>query len=385
VISSPANFQRKILLNIILLALLDYSSLGGFFMKSVLVYGDLMIDKTWVVQEKIEDSIQPHGDVVPLRRIAPGRLDESLGGAGTIAATLTHFCAPDVSVQLLCYSGLIENKILGDVTLHRLLTSGDPLTTIKFRIWTYRPDADEKPELKYRFDQDAPVPKLTGDLPDLPQLDLIIISDFKKGTVQPAIIDALLMRYPNTPLLVDSKNERLFQANPSLRTHGGTLFVNRDEANRFWQVEATDASEKLDISGSVINCRTDLLKLGKSLLENLPKWNLIVKLDREGAFLFSGREYAEFHSTPIVATGISAGDIFLSAWVQAQLHNSDLCLTLKHATITASEWVRFSSSITSWELAWNANHEAPTPLDFSPKEPVSNSEDPVFHAVETEL
>src|SRR6266542_6649014 len=175
-------------------------------MKTILVYGDLMIDRTWIVT-KPASTAQRHGDVIPKRREAPTRSDEFLGGAGTIATALAHFCSIDASVHLLCYSGPIENKTRGNVTLHQLPTSSDPITTIKFRV--YIKAKNGKPKFKYRFDQDAPAPVLTGNLPDLPQLDSIILSDFNKGAVQPQIINALLTKYPNTPWLVDSKNASL--------------------------------------------------------------------------------------------------------------------------------------------------------------------------------
>lgn len=335
-------------------------------MKNVLVYGDLMIDRSWIVSGRTESTAQSHADVTPMRRIDPSRLDDSLGGAGMTASAVAHLCSRYCKVHLLAASGPLDERVLGSVKLvqiprHREYES---VTTTKFRIY----NVNEKglPVLRQRFDQDAPPPVITGELPNnLPPPAYLILSDFKKGAVQPLLLKKILAGYPDAEVFVDTKDKCLFDNCPELIDREGTLFINRQEATRLWQLYRNHDSD-LDISLALRHCLVDLLEMGRTFLNKLPRWGIVVKLDKDGAVLFHNNSFyvQEVHASK--APGIGAGDVFLASWLQGIfLGASNKGQLLKHAATTATAWVDQPDAIAIWEKAWQAGREAPVCADIS--------------------
>src|SRR6185295_17323709 len=112
--------------------------------RTILVYGDLMVDRSWVVSGRISTTSQAHNDIPPLQRIAPERHPDRLGGAGLLASAIRHLCAP-AAVSLLCTSSTIDDRTLDGLTLHQLDVTETPTTTIKFR--AYRLNTEGLPKL----------------------------------------------------------------------------------------------------------------------------------------------------------------------------------------------------------------------------------------------
>ncbi len=335
-------------------------------MKNVLIYGDVMIDRSWIVSGRTEATVQKHGDIPPFRRIAPERLDDSLGGAGTTASAISHLCARFCKAYLLATSGVIDGKVLNNVELIQIprRQSDQPVTTIKMRIYTL--DERGLPTLRHRFDQDGPAPDSTDKLPaNLPVPTYVIVSDFKKGAVRPALLNQLLDRFSGAEMLIDTKDSELFQKCPKLVDRGGVLFLNRDEATRLWQLYRAPGSE-LDISFPLRHCLVDLLEMGQIFRQKLPAWKIVIKLDKDGAVLFQNDEfYLQKVQTPSKTAGIGAGDVFLASWLQGVfLGIVDKGQLLAHATATASAWVDLSSIQETWNKAWDAGREAPFCLDL---------------------
>jgi hypothetical protein len=335
-------------------------------MKNVLVYGDVMVDRSWIVSGRTEMTVQAHADVIPMRRVAPGRLDDRLGGAGMAAAAVAHLCARYCRVHLLGASRPLDGRILGSVTPLQTPRQhiDDSVTTIKLRIY----NVNEKglPILRHRFDQDAPSPQLTGALPnDLLSPSHLIISDFKKGTVQPSLLKKLLYRFRDAEVLVDTKDSDLFEKCPALKTRGGVLFLNREEAMRLWQRYRGPTADHIDIMLRLRHCLVDLLELGQGLMKKLPKWDLVVKLDRDGAVLFCGKDFYVQTVDAGEGASIGAGDVLLAAWLQASfLGCRNKGQLLGHAARTATAWVTQASLLDTWNKAWKAGREAPVCADL---------------------
>jgi hypothetical protein len=55
---------------------------------SVLVIGDLMIDRSWVVRESDSATSQHHGDILAQRLLDSGARTAMFGGSGTVARRL---------------------------------------------------------------------------------------------------------------------------------------------------------------------------------------------------------------------------------------------------------------------------------------------------------
>jgi sugar/nucleoside kinase (ribokinase family) len=334
-------------------------------MKNVLVYGDIMIDRNWIVSGRTETTVQRHADVMPMRRIASNRLDDSLGGAGMTAAAVAHLCARYCKVHLLGASAVIDSRVLGSVTPVQIPRRhfDESVTTTKLRIY----NVNEKglPVLRYRFDQDAPPPELTGELPNnLPSPSHLIISDFKKGAVQPPLLETILERFPDAEVFVDTKDSTLLSNNPKLLHRGGLLFLNRQEATRLWQ-HYRNANNDLDITLALRHCLEDLLEIGQTLVDKLSGWDIVIKLDKDGAVLFHDKSFYVQAVSPSRAAGIGAGDVLLASWLQGSfLGTKDRGQLLAHATTTATAWVEQADNLDTWNKAWEAGREAPVCADI---------------------
>jgi sugar/nucleoside kinase (ribokinase family) len=335
-------------------------------MKNMLIYGDVMVDRNWIVSGRTEATAQKHADVPPMRRIAPQRLDDSLGGAGMTASAVAHLCARFCKAHLLAASGVIDTRVLGGVELIQIPRrhADQSVTTIKMRIY----NINEKglPTLRHRFDQDAPPPDATDELPaNLPSPSHLIVSDFSKGAVKRSLLRKLLERFPDAEIFVDTKNSALFEKCPELVPRAGVLFINRDEATRLWQLYRSPGSD-LDISLALHHCLADLLEMGGIFLQKLPGWSVVVKLDHDGAVLFHNNQfYVQDVTTPSNTAGIGAGDVFLASWLQGVfLGARDRGQLLAHATISATTWVGLAGIQETWNAAWEAEREAPNCTDI---------------------
>jgi hypothetical protein len=335
-------------------------------MKNVLVYGDVMIDRNWIVSGRTETTVQSHADVIPMRRIDPRRLDDSLGGAGMTASAVAHLCASYSKVHLLASSNEIDSRVLGGVTLLQIPRRhmDESVTTTKLRIYTF----NEKglPVLRNRFDQDAPPPDSTGKLPNkLPSPTHLIIADFKKGAIQPPLLQEMLNRFPDAEVFVDTKDSYLFNTCPELLSRGGVLFLNREEATRLWRLHRIPGGNDLDITLALRHCLVDLLDMGQTLLEKLPKWDIVIKLDKDGAVLFHKDEFYVQSVRASKAAGIGAGDVFLASWLHGGfLGAKDKGQRLAHAVMTATTWVEQADVLDTWKKAWDAGREAPVCADI---------------------
>jgi bifunctional ADP-heptose synthase (sugar kinase/adenylyltransferase) len=187
----------------------------------LIVVGDFMIDRSWVVNAGVPDTVQAHGDVKPMKRIKPSWNSDRLGGAGMTLTALQAMCQLKGYKAVLHGIGiwsaddkeLMERLARGHapsaspgapVQLHRLETTSrtgcTPITTIKSRF--YSQIAEEQPQLIARYDQDPDdvEPKygqepLAGlQLPPAASVSAVLIADFNKGTVQPELIGALSRR-----------------------------------------------------------------------------------------------------------------------------------------------------------------------------------------------
>src|ERR1700743_1368894 len=90
----------------------------------VLVVGDVMIDRSWVVSGRIQDTVQAHDDVKPNKRHFPDSLADRLGGAGITAAALSHIsdlAKLDVKVHLLGLFDPPDRSVIGKIIPHHLL------------------------------------------------------------------------------------------------------------------------------------------------------------------------------------------------------------------------------------------------------------------------
>jgi hypothetical protein len=303
--------------------------------KKILVVGDLMLDRNWIVAEGAV-SAQPHNMISPQRRKEPLFQDSRLGGAGFTAAGLarirnfevhllgSHHPADEATFE---YLGLLHKKQtprLGEIAFHQLnINKINRCTTVKLRIYTQDKNLFSQ---KFRFDQDDKIDHHDNqskvDLDQLGDFDAVVISDQLKGCISDLLVSHLSRRYANAWWYVDTKNPRFF--NWDLPERNGTLFLNRveflDACSKVLGVKA----ERWEILGS-LGGRRRLLELAQALMvaPDFRQWSLVVKLDRDGALACwrSGEDVmvALGAGQKLELDGIGAGDMFLVGWLKASL------------------------------------------------------------------
>jgi hypothetical protein len=333
----------------------------------IIVVGDFMIDRSWVVNAGVPDTVQAHGDVKPMKRIKPSWNSDRLGGAGIALTALQAMCrlkgypaalhglgiwsADDKELMERLARGRTESATPDvSVQLHRLQTTSRegcmPITTIKARF--YSQVAEEQPQLIARYDQDPDEtePKYAQDplaglqLPPADAVRAVLIADFNKGTVQPELIGALARRLQgnsNCVWLLDSKRPGVFQ---ELRLERLDFFTcNRDEMFKLLSALSGETTLPLTAERSrQVDLLTALNELVQKIPPQPPVKYLVAKFDRDGAcvcdvqgFAKDGDNLALVQPQPLVknSPGIAAGDFFNASLVldevryRAQRHAGD--------------------------------------------------------------
>jgi hypothetical protein len=256
--------------------------------KVILVVGDLVLDRAWWVTSDIAPAAQPHGNVVPRRRLNPNEPDSRPGGAALTAAGLVQALnwyrlqaeqrawveeqggsdsRPSLHRSVVEDFDRVEVHLLGaygaaqesefktllsadqfrrwshdsvgpsGVTVHRWQTRDriEWPTTVKFRV--YRSDESERPTLAARYDQEAEpgvavqwagldecLPSAVKD-----RVLAVVITDLCKGLMTPEVWRELRQQLGHLPWFIDSKNPELGTGDYELPDRPSTLFPNRTE------------------------------------------------------------------------------------------------------------------------------------------------------------
>ncbi|SRR6266481_4975447 len=316
--------------------------------KAILVVGDLMIDRTWVVPNKSSIATsQAHDGIPPRKLINPLWQTDVLGAAGFVARAALS-AAPGSKIHFAggWQDSFNPSEFLSPedkaanpqprISFIRAATT--PFNTEKFRIYE---DTAEEPRLVYRFDRDLSDDRgqmykvLAKDdiWPPPEEVAVVIVSDFAKGLLDSLLeskeIRAKLQEYGERPFLLDTKrasNDKVFTDLP------WTLALpNREELAR---LVGLDAVEPPSFRPSGDNTYALNPRLAESLLKfcevfptskEIPQRNVLVKLDREGALLYERNFGATDRLTALVlpsdqkkVAGIGAGDV-LAAHLAAKL------------------------------------------------------------------
>ncbi len=341
----------------------------------IVVVGDFMVDRTWLLAGDATETSQAHGDVVPKKRLHPTWKALRPGGAGmhVMALQALHrvFKNEEFSKRL---EGDLKSLIAGipcEIKVHalglwgqagagdgslvtdlphllgrfnkidgrevsptveaHLITAKDKngddvdfVTTLKTRFYSEGPG--DRPTLSFRFDQDPPKPHedTTYELPDsdtLPagdQVASVFVSDFDKGAVNEKVLTAVhnwtAVGGTACPWFIDSKNAKILEILPK-GAHIAALAGNRDEVFRLASnLEEGNEDQLVEIPRGR-QPSIELLKVIEALSVKLSDETLLaVKLDEEGACLHqSGKGHLAKPNVPIKSEGIAAGDFFDAA------------------------------------------------------------------------
>lgn len=345
--------------------------------KHLLVVGDFMIDRAWILSGSPSVTSQSHADVIPMKRIFPARDDERPGGAGSSLAALRALCQITNSHYHIHGIGVWEQKddqllrrLVGEakteegtrdrVELHRLNVKNekDIVTIVKARF--YLQLADERPRLVARYDQDPDRPPIFSEKPlenlDLPSpmdIQAVLVADFDKGTVQKSVLSALREYIGDNKdclWLVDSKRDDIYDLLPDeLRVQ--ILTMNREEtvrlASRLGGRQEPSIPSGNQASIELLSRLEDIID-GAAKKKKVVQW-VVLKLDRDGACAcnHNGEKIILVHPRAALSSaGISAGDYFnasLLLGVAANADNTEISQAiLRSACATAANWLAFT-------------------------------------------
>ncbi len=293
-----------------------------FLQPTVLVIGDLMLD---VYLKGVSSRLTPEAPV-PVVDIASR--STSLGGGANTAVNTRYLGA---QVTFCSVSGKDEDGSKATALLEtagitpRVLQCADRQTIVKTRVMAAH-------QLLTRFDSGTETP-VTGDTErafirllqqEFPKHDAIIIADYCKGLITPAVIAALqtLNRRHKKFIAVDSRRLECFKSlSPSL------VKPNYHEAVQLLGLHVQQ------------HCRAQQINnLGADIYSRTGAAITAVTLDEEGAVIFDGNQPVYYcGAQPVTTPNVSgAGDAYISAFTLACLSGADLAAAAELAATAAA-------------------------------------------------
>lgn len=305
------------------------SQFTGF---SVLVIGDLMLD---VYLKGASTRLAPEA-AVPIVDIL--NTETALGGAANVAANLKHLgaCVTFCSVTGKDKDGYSSIELLSGLGVNCMVQKDESrITIVKTRIMVGT-------QLMVRYDSGSvhPISEtaenwLISILEEhYPQYDAIIVADYNKGVITPAVIDALKvlnLRYGKF-MAIDSKRLECFKhLSPSL------VKPNYQEIVKLLRLDSQYNQRAQQISS-----------FGRQIFSLTRGVITAVTLDEEGAVIFSGEELSyrccAHRTIPTHVAG--AGDSYVSAFTLACLAGADIATAAEISAAVAA--VAISKNTTAY-------------------------------------
>ena len=276
--------------------LLTPDVVGDLSGKRVLVVGDVMLD-AYLMGDA--DRISPEAPV-PVVRIERERY--LLGGAGNVArnivalggvATLIGSMGEDASADRI--RALVRDEGIGGAFVTLPLRP----TTVKTRVMARRQQMlrlDQEDASPFSDDeQEAVLSVVAAQLPDH---EVVILSDYSKGLVSAAFMDrfrALLASCPHpVKVLIDPKPS-------NVGLYGGSFLLT------------PNTKETGECAGMPVRSREEILAAGRSILGKVGCPHLLTTLGPDGMALFSG---ADVWHVPTMAQDVfdvtGAGDTVIA-------------------------------------------------------------------------
>ena len=273
---------------------------SSFSQKSILVIGDVMLDKfMWGKANRISPE-------APVPVISIDKISHSPGGAANVALNLSKLSA---NVQIISIVGddnesnLLEENLRNNSIKIKFLKDAKKPTTTKTRIIAHgqqvvRTDYEDIRDIN--SDQITVIKNILNDI--IPEIDAVIIEDYNKGFLVKDSIKSILdiLSKENIPVYIDPKKDNFFEYN-NMR-----LF----KPNRI-EFESVINFEKQNKSFE---------DLGKTLREKVNAEILMVTRGEEGVTLFTDQNVQTIGTKARKVHDVSgAGDTAISAFVLADL------------------------------------------------------------------
>ena len=278
---------------------------GSFSQKSILVIGDVMLDKfMWGKADRISPE-------APVPIITIDQISHSPGGAANVALNLSKLSA---NVHMLGIVGddneskLLEDSLIKEGVKVKFIKDIKKSTTTKTRIIAHgqqvvRTDYENKNDIT--SEQIENIKNALCDL--LNEIDAIIIQDYNKGLLVKDCIETILdmAAKHNLPVYVDPKRDNFFVYN-KIRLFKPNMFefesmINFDKQNKSFE------------------------ELGKQLREKIDAEILMITRGEEGVTLFTDNNVQTIGTKARKVHDVSgAGDTAISAFVLSDLSGASI-------------------------------------------------------------
>lgn len=318
--------------------------------KDILVAGDLMIDRTWIVHPYNSESIQSHGGIDALKLIDRKANNGALGGAGSIVRRLI---ARGARVRLAgAWSKVLQFALSNN---HRKFIPEIPAKSDLFHgIQTCVTEFDTERHRIYEGDRDSQVFKLSffndltaadhaepnlNEWPAENEISAVIYGDYARGLLELEKFVTKVKDYKKKPFIVRPKSE------PALKLPWTILAPNRADFSRFLMKKNEPLPRRVfagtkqveAIHPSVLNAMQKLARKYKGAGRSI-----LLKLDKEGALLLD--EEGNLHAYHINEeyqgryAGIGAGDVLLADLAFYLVHQNKSLPEAVKSVVTAATW-----------------------------------------------
>jgi len=278
---------------------------GSFSQKSILVIGDVMLDKfMWGKADRISPE-------APVPIISVDQISHSPGGAANVALNLSKLSA---NAHILAIVGddnesnLLEDNLIKDGVKVKFIKDINKSTTTKTRIIAHgqqvvRTDYENKNDIT-----SEQIENIKDALYDLStEIDAIILEDYNKGILVKDCIETILdmAAKHNLPVYVDPKRDNFFVYN-KIRLFKPNMFefesmINFDKQNKSFE------------------------ELGKQLREKIDAEILMITRGEEGVTLFTDNNVQTIGTKARKVHDVSgAGDTAISAFVLSDLSGASI-------------------------------------------------------------
>jgi len=307
----------------------------------VLLVGDLIIDRSWLVNApRAPVKHEAPYEVSPQRMASPLNLTDVAGGVGTTARALASLGNADVTlvsawgedVNLPAMFPEEGNLAVSRIALLRAATC--PFTTMKWRVYTAEPTG---PVIQNRYDRNLDLTNLTPSAIEWPSLEstkLVVINDHNYGLMDLSHVAAQIRVYEGRPILIRCRRLQLLRELPwtvfsvTLRTF--SRLVGRHEPFDTPVVKQGNHGFIFhpDLVSTLDQFATDFLGNDRSMLLRVgTEGALLVRRDSLTPFLVGGPTLPWF--------GVGAGDVLLAHLAEGYLRDEDLIGSCK-AAVAAS-------------------------------------------------
>ena len=278
---------------------------GLFSQKSILVIGDVMLDKfMWGKADRISPE-------APVPIISVDQISHSPGGAANVALNLSKLSARAYILSIVGddnESKLLEDSLVNDGVIVKFIKDSTKTTTTKTRIIAHgqqvvRTDFENKNNISSKQ-----IEYIKDTLQQLStEIDAIIIEDYNKGLLVKNCIVAILdiAAKHNLPVYVDPKRDNFFIYN-KIRLFKPNMFefdsmINLDKQNKNFE------------------------ELGKQLREKIDAEILMVTRGEEGVTLFTDNNVQTIGTKARKVHDVSgAGDTAISTFVLSDLSGASI-------------------------------------------------------------